>query len=111
VLLDSNSVPLFILGALSITTLILVGSTAPNAPKGRLEWAYGILLLAFVFEVLCTGIVSFTAYKNRQLGKTMTKSKDAKEAIVRTNSEEDCRFSYINSTYTVVDLNLDESAF
>lgn len=100
-----------VVGVLSITTLILCGTEVPGAHNGRLEWSYGMLLLAAVFEVLCTGIIIFNAYKNRLLGKSMKKSKDAKEAIVRANSVDDCRFSYVNSTYTVVDLNLDESAF
>lgn len=82
----------------------MCGIEALEVPEGRLEWSYGVALLALVFCVICTGIVAFDRYKTRLLGKSMRKSKQ----IIYDITEDDNQFAYTN---TVVDLSLDEGAF
>ncbi|WAR23465.1 hypothetical protein MAR_037134 [Mya arenaria] len=97
-------------GALTLTTIILVAIEASRAPRGHLEWSYGMLLLALSFEILCFGIVLFNAYQNRLLGKSMTRASERRD-MVETASMDDNPFSYVNQTFTIVDLHLDETAY
>jgi len=80
------------------------------APEGHLEWSYGILLLAISFQILCFGVVLFNFYKHRRLGKSMTKTTESGD-MVETASMDEHPYSYVNQTFTVVDLRLDENAY
>lgn len=93
-----------VVGAFVLSTLIFSGVEALESPGGTLEWSYGIAMLTFIFDMICASVIAFDRYKTRLLGKSMRKSKQ----ITSTHCDDDDQFAYTN---TVVDLNLDDSAF